>query len=72
MDTSLARIDACVAIAERRDASKFPDLVGALADPDWRVRRLRGAQGGGGHHPPQSRRQDASSLIHVIHEGDAQ
>jgi predicted dehydrogenase len=38
METTLHRMDACAAIAERRDASKFSELVGALGDPDWRVR----------------------------------
>ncbi|MGB2976078.1 MAG: HEAT repeat domain-containing protein, partial [Phycisphaerae bacterium] len=38
METTLLRMDACAAVAERGDASKLSDLVGALGDPDWRVR----------------------------------
>jgi HEAT repeat protein len=38
METTLLRMDACAAVAERGDASELPELVGALADPDWRVR----------------------------------
>jgi predicted dehydrogenase len=38
METTLDKMNACAAIAERGDASKVSALVGALTDPDWRVR----------------------------------
>ncbi len=38
MVTTLLRMDACAAVAEGGDATGLSDLVGALADPDWRVR----------------------------------
>lgn len=38
METTLLRMDACAAVAERGDAAKLSELVGALGDPDWRVR----------------------------------
>jgi HEAT repeat protein len=38
MDDTLLRMDACAAIAEGGDTTRLPEVIAALADPDWRVR----------------------------------